>query len=66
MQLFNEKSAHTVNTIRQREKKEMRKQRAPPGEEVDSTEVSEKLKHFNSMTDKKKVNKRENRGKKCG
>lgn len=36
----------------------MRKQRAPPGEEVDSMEVSEKLKHFNSMTDKK-VNKRE-------
>lgn len=44
----------------------MRKQRAPPGEEVDSMEVSEKLKHFNSMTDKKKVNKRESRGKKCG
>lgn len=44
----------------------MRKQRAPPGEEVDSMEVQEKLKHFNSMIDKKKVNKRESRSKKCG
>lgn len=30
----------------------MRKQRAPPGEEVDSMEVPEELKRFNSMTDK--------------
>ena len=51
LQLFNEKSAHTVNMIRQREKK-MRKQRAPPGGEVESMEVPEELKRFNSMTDK--------------